>query len=112
VYPSVLNGKIEERDVSSSLNLSILVRINTRLQFLHTIDEILFANIDVTSSVLAFLLVNLARNVPAQTDLRAEIMDHHTDPEAYVQNIDTLLEYTCMESVRLCPAACKRLLNH
>ncbi|KAF2680077.1 cytochrome P450 CYP5293A1 [Lentithecium fluviatile CBS 122367] len=87
MHPSVLDGTIKERD------------------FLHTIDEILFANIDVTSSVLAFLLINLARNVPAQADLRAEIFDHTADPEAYIQKTDTLLEYTCMESIRLCPAA-------
>ena len=77
------------------------------LKFLHTIDEILFANIDVTSSVLAFLLVNLARNTAAQTRLRAEILANATSPEAYVQKTDTLLEHTCMESIRLCPAACK-----
>ncbi|KAF2462609.1 cytochrome P450 [Lindgomyces ingoldianus] len=87
MHPSVLNGAITERE------------------FLHTIDEILFANIDVTSSVLAFLLINLARNVPAQTDLRAEVLGHTADPEAYLQKTDTLLEFACMESIRLCPAA-------
>lgn len=77
------------------------------LQFLHTIDEILFANIDVTSSVLAFLLINLARNDTAQTALRAEILQHTGDFEAYLRKADSKLEYTCMESIRLCPAACK-----
>ena len=79
------------------------------VKFLHTIDEILFANIDVTSSVLAFLLINLARNTSAQRDLRAEILANATNSEAYVQKTDTLLEHTCMESIRLCPAACKLL---
>jgi hypothetical protein len=68
----------------------------TSLQFLHTIDEILFANIDVTSSVLAFLLINLARNTAAQTSLRAEILEHIGDSETYIQKTDTMLEFTCM----------------
>ncbi|ORX94548.1 cytochrome P450 [Clohesyomyces aquaticus] len=87
MYPSVRKGSVTEKE------------------FLHTIDEILFANIDVTSSVLAFLLINLARNSRAQTELRQEIGRHGSDPEAYVEKTDTLLEYACMESIRLCPAA-------
>ncbi|KAB2569566.1 Cytochrome P450 monooxygenase lepD [Lasiodiplodia theobromae] len=94
MHPSVLDGSVTER------------------QFLHTIDEILFANIDVTSSVLAFLLINLARNRTAQTQLRAEILANAADPDAYVQKTDTLLERTCMESIRLCPAAWFSLPEH
>ncbi|KAK0618757.1 Cytochrome P450 monooxygenase lepD [Lasiodiplodia hormozganensis] len=94
MHPSVLDGSVAER------------------QFLHTIDEILFANIDVTSSVLAFLLINLARNCAAQTQLRAEILANAADPDAYVQKTDTLLERTCMESIRLCPAAWFSLPEH
>ncbi|GME64802.1 cytochrome P450 CYP5293A1 [Neofusicoccum parvum] len=89
-----------------------LKMVQSAEMFLHTIDEILFANIDVTSSVLAFLLINLARNVAAQTDLRAEILEHTADSEAYIQKTDTLLEYTCMESIRLCPAAWFSLPEH
>jgi cytochrome P450 monooxygenase len=82
-------------------------------EFLQTVDEILFANLDVTSSILAFLLINLASNHTAQEELRGEILSylpHGLDDspekfEAYVQKTDTLLEYTCMESIRLCPAA-------
>lgn len=107
MYPSVVNGSITELEVSTRGATETGETSTNGTQFLHTIDEILFANIDVTSSVLAFLLVNLARNSSAQRHLRAEILANATSPEAYVQKTDTLLEHTCMESIRLCPAACK-----
>ncbi|KAK8093323.1 cytochrome P450, partial [Apiospora hydei] len=62
--------------------------------WLHTIDEILFANLD--------------------TELREEVLAQRQEAngsatssddvyERYLQRSDTLLEYTCMESTRLCP---------
>ena len=95
LYPSVLNGTITERE------------------FLQTVDEILFANLDVTSSILAFLLINLAAQEEAQEDLRQEIMSQIQIADevggeplsTYTQKNTTMLEYTCMESIRLCPAA-------
>jgi cytochrome P450 len=86
----------------------------TAASFLQTIDEILFTNVDVTSAVLAFLLINLAANEGCQDDLRAEMVREIQKSEsqlpdigrlqAYTTASDSLLEYTCMESVRLCPA--------
>ncbi|KAF2669309.1 cytochrome P450 [Microthyrium microscopicum] len=79
------------------------------LEFLHTIDEILFANIDVTAGVLAFLMINLAINSETQTELREEILSRALDGkesiDRYFKQSDTLLDYTCTESVRLAPAA-------
>lgn len=72
---------------------------------LQSIDEILFANLDVTSAILAFLLINLAQNPEVQRELREEVLSRKGDESAYIQQTDTLLEYTCMESTRLCPAA-------
>ncbi len=80
-------------------------------QFLQTIDEILFTNIDVTSAVLAFVLINLATTRSFQDKLRAEIT-RETRTEGgnlgeYLAKSDTLLNYASMESVRMSPAACK-----
>ncbi|KAL1845185.1 hypothetical protein VTK73DRAFT_964 [Phialemonium thermophilum] len=94
----------------------------TEANWLQTIDEILFTNLDVTSAILAFLLINLSINQDAQAELREEIL-RHTRPassssslssslsgddfgaiEDYIKKSDTLLEYTCLESTRLCPA--------
>ncbi|KAK4154823.1 cytochrome P450 [Chaetomidium leptoderma] len=78
----------------------------TEIMWLQTIDEILFTNLDVTSGVLSFLLINLAINQPAQAELRAEIQQVGTEPTAmedYIRKTNTLLEYTGLESGRLCP---------
>ncbi|KAI0159700.1 cytochrome P450 [Xylariaceae sp. FL1272] len=80
--------------------------------WLQTIDEILFTNLDVTSAILAFLLINLAINQSAQKELREEVLANggsqtKMDTELlgkYIKKSDTLLEYTCMESTRLSPA--------
>ncbi|KAK4041460.1 cytochrome P450 [Parachaetomium inaequale] len=97
----------------------VLAGTITEANWLQTIDEILFTNLDVTSAILAFLLINLSINQPVQQELRAEILeslgaspttvadmiDSNKNPlEAYIRKTDTLLEYTCIESGRLCPA--------
>jgi cytochrome P450 len=76
-------------------------------QFLQTIDEILFTNVDVTSAVLAFLLINLAATENTQANLREEIRQYSDGANGlddYIAKAGTLLEHTCMESIRLCPA--------
>jgi cytochrome P450 monooxygenase len=96
----------------------VLAGTITEANWLQTIDEILFTNLDVTSAILAFLLINLSINQPVQKELRDEIVQNigkaaagvvdsngDTDSlEAYIRKTDTLLEYTCIESGRLCPA--------
>ncbi|KAK7428408.1 hypothetical protein QQZ08_005027 [Neonectria magnoliae] len=101
IYSSVAEGSMTERE------------------FLQTVDEILFANLDVMSSIMAFLLINLSKRQQAQDELRNEILEQASkeskEPQsmkAYAQRTDTLLEYTCMESIRLCPAAWFTLPEH
>ncbi|KAJ5185543.1 hypothetical protein N7491_006590 [Penicillium cf. griseofulvum] len=89
-------------------------------EFLHTLDEILFANVDVSSAVLNTLLEHLAANTDFQQKLRGEIVAHghscshalntDTDTDAntrtgiYLSKQDTLLNYAVMEAMRLSPA--------
>ncbi|KAI9849203.1 MAG: hypothetical protein M1838_000223 [Thelocarpon superellum] len=76
----------------------------SKQEFLETVDEILFTNIDVTSAVLAFVLINLAANRPFQDKLRTEIREQLAaasgDIGHYLAKTDTLLNYASMESVR------------
>ncbi|GIJ91177.1 hypothetical protein Asppvi_010142 [Aspergillus pseudoviridinutans] len=89
-------------------------------EFLHTLDEILFANVDVSSAVLNTLFEHLAVNTAFQQKLRGEIEAHiqscnHTpDTDTnrntnihtgkYLSKQDTLLNYALMEAMRLSPA--------
>ncbi|KAE8408054.1 cytochrome P450 [Aspergillus pseudonomiae] len=86
------------------LNLDIIAKART---FLETMDELLFTNIDVTSTV-AFLLINIAANQSFQSSLREEITAKQSQPSynlgEYVLEKDTLLHYAAMESVRMSPA--------
>ena len=81
------------------------------LQFLHTLDEILFANVDISSAVINSLLTHLAANQPFQDALRAEIAKQKNHASysiaQYIAKQDSLLNYTVMESMRLTPAFCK-----
>ncbi|EAW16808.1 uncharacterized protein NFIA_001570 [Aspergillus fischeri NRRL 181] len=89
-------------------------------EFLHTLDEILFANVDVSSAVLNTLFEHLAANAAFQQKLRGEVEAHiqsrthtpDTDTETdtnthtgkYLSKQDTLLNYAVMEAMRLSPA--------
>ena len=70
----------------------------------------LFFNIDVTGSIVAFILVNLAGNAPFQEKLRSEITEQKTqvsyDVAQYINSQDTLLHYVTLESIRVTPAMC------
>ncbi|KAI9723332.1 MAG: hypothetical protein M1812_001215 [Candelaria pacifica] len=79
-------------------------------EFLETIDEILFTNIDVTSAVLAFVLINLAANSAFQEKLRSEIRHERASSAggalgSYFAKDDTLLHWAGQESIRMSPAA-------
>ncbi|KAI9701261.1 MAG: hypothetical protein M1836_001931 [Candelina mexicana] len=79
-------------------------------EFLETIDEILFTNIDVTSAVLAFVLINLAANPAFQEKLRSEIRNEQATSAgrglgSYFAKDNTLVHYAGQESVRMSPAA-------
>lgn len=84
----------------------------TREQLLQTLDEMLFANIDVTMGGLSWTLVFLATHPPTQNALRHEISAHSSDPaarKAYLlstfTSTPTLLGACILESARLRPLA-------
>ena len=77
-------------------------------QFLQTLDEILFTNIDITGSVLAFIFINTARNAPFQEALQAEIKARKSqvsyDVAHYIADQNSLLHCVTLESLRISPA--------
>ncbi|OAA34440.1 Cytochrome P450 family protein [Beauveria brongniartii RCEF 3172] len=86
-------------------------------QFLHTIDEILFENIDVASAALTHLLVNVGSDAAVQDEVHLEASRYLENSEeesfqTYLGRSDTYLELCCAESRRLCPvlwyAFCER----
>ncbi|KAM3428582.1 hypothetical protein MY4824_008730 [Beauveria thailandica] len=77
-------------------------------KFLHTIDEILLDNLEVSAAALSYLLINVAGDVQLQQKLRDEARPHlqsakEQDFEQYLGRSNTLLEFCCAESRRLCP---------
>ncbi|KAL1919657.1 uncharacterized protein VTP21DRAFT_1588 [Calcarisporiella thermophila] len=106
--------KLDQPDAASTMYSSVESGKMRLVEFLQTLDEILFTNIDVTSSVLAWALINVARNSRVQSKLRVEILDILGDKsgpelmstiEKYINRQDTLLHYTYLESARLNPIA-------
>ncbi|KAJ5464097.1 hypothetical protein N7475_007232 [Penicillium sp. IBT 31633x] len=82
-------------------NLDIIQRAR---EFLHTLDEILFANVDISSAVLSTLFSRLAANLAIQDALRDEISQWTGSTTQYISKQDTLLNCAIMESMRLTPA--------
>ncbi|PQK17913.1 hypothetical protein BB8028_0009g01120 [Beauveria bassiana] len=77
-------------------------------QFLHTVDEILLDNLEVSAAALSYLLINVAGDVQLQQKLRDEARRHLQSGkeqgfEQYLGRSNTLLEFCCAESRRLCP---------
>ncbi|XWX01109.1 hypothetical protein V2A60_009134 [Cordyceps javanica] len=79
----------------------------SKREFLQTVDELLFTNIDVTSTAVASLLLNIAENPRFQDSLRQEIAQMKTDPsydvQQYIAKRDVLLHYAVLESLRMRP---------
>ncbi|KAE8153454.1 cytochrome P450 [Aspergillus avenaceus] len=77
-------------------------------EFLHTLDEILFANVDVSSALLNTLFQHLAANPTIQQNLREEIALYKSqdpnDQSQYMSKTDTLLNFVVMEGMRFSPA--------
>jgi cytochrome P450 len=71
-------------------------------------DEILFANIDVSAAVLCTMLVKLASHSAVQEFLRSEIrsqqLHDQDDIGQYIVKQDTMLHRVVMESMRFSPA--------
>ncbi|KAJ4159562.1 uncharacterized protein LMH87_008460 [Akanthomyces muscarius] len=79
----------------------------SKREFLQTVDELLFTNIDVTSTAVASLLLNIAENPRFQETLRQEIVEMKSDPaydvQQYIAKRDALLHYAVLESLRMRP---------
>lgn len=71
--------------------------------WIQTLDEILFANIDVTATVMAWSVVEMARNTQCQQNLREEISQNQEPQEEYVKRTDTYLHRVLLETLRLHP---------
>jgi hypothetical protein len=68
-----------------------------------TLSEILFANLDVSTHVLGWLVIFLAKDTGVQTHLRREITDSSGRLVEFCGRKDTLLHLCFLESVRLRP---------
>jgi len=90
---------------------------NAVLQLLQSLDEVLFANLDVTTGALSWLIVNMASSPSTQARLLAEIRskvgctDRLPDDDAlailweYVDSSGTYLASCVVESARARPVA-------
>ncbi|KAK3298366.1 putative cytochrome P450 [Chaetomium fimeti] len=80
----------------------------TLVEYLQSLDEMLYTNIDITGLVLACLLTNIASHPEFQARLRSEILEEKQKPgytpSAYSAKQETLLNYVTLESIRLNPA--------
>ena len=74
---------------------------------MQTLDETLYANLDVTTSAVTWSHVLLAQHQAFQDELRTEVRDHMQLPkeewEKYINRSDTLLAYSVLEASRLRP---------
>ncbi|KAI5922715.1 putative cytochrome P450 oxidoreductase GliC-like protein [Camillea tinctor] len=114
-HASVLKaGGAEERESAPIIGMyrSVEEGNMTREQLLQTLDEMLFANIDVTMGGLSWALVFLAAHPAVQNALRSEIQSHPTTGkmrDAYLLSswttTPTLLGACILESARLRPLA-------
>ncbi|KAJ5375406.1 Cytochrome P450 [Penicillium concentricum] len=82
----------------------------SKLEFLHTMDEILFANLDVTIGNLSWNPVFLAAYPSVQEEIRQEIRRAREDRgddgwKAYLAGTSTMLMASILETARLKPMA-------
>lgn len=83
----------------------------TKVHVLHTLDEMLFGNLDVTIGGISWNLLFLAANRDIQSQLRDEVGRARTISDAgknwvkYLTSSDTLLSASILESARLKPLA-------
>jgi cytochrome P450 len=79
---------------------------NSRDQVLQTLDEMLFANLDVTAGALAWPFIFLASYTSVQDKVRHEINAiHPSEIKSYLLSADTYLHSVLLESARLRPVA-------
>lgn len=77
----------------------------TRAQLHHTLDEMLYTNLDVTLGGLSWNVVFLASSPQVQASLRTEIDQARSNMDKYLLSSSTLLSACISESARLRPLA-------
>ncbi|KAI9878491.1 MAG: hypothetical protein M1830_000723 [Pleopsidium flavum] len=77
----------------------------SEVEILQTLDEMLFANLDVTTHVLTWLITLLADKESTQQKLRHEIRNMRDSLDVYCNQRDTFLHFCLMEAIRLRPPA-------
>jgi cytochrome P450 len=113
---SSFNRRARDRAIKLGLNAPVIQMYEavdsnevTEEQLLQTLDEMLYANLDVTLGGISWNLVFLASHPEAQERLRAEILSHRQDPQAsfsaYLLSPSTFLAACIPESSRLRPLA-------
>ncbi|KAM3539334.1 hypothetical protein ARSEF1564_007754 [Beauveria bassiana] len=75
----------------------------TEKEALHTLSEILFANLDVSTGNLSWLVIYLATEESIQEELVGELKGNGHDIEQYCSRKDTLLAHCLLETFRLRP---------
>ncbi|SPO28025.1 uncharacterized protein UTRI_05168 [Ustilago trichophora] len=93
---------------ASEMYLRVKDKTMSMDEFTQTIDEILFANIDVTASVIAWTLIHIAQTPKVQDSLVEEFgTRHEVKPDEvfseYICATETMLHWSVMESMRLSP---------
>ena len=119
LWEGVVSGEIDRTQVVTSVNLPLKKAnlLMPPLQLLQSLDEVLFANLDVTTGALSWLIVNMASSPSAQARLLAEIrskvgcIDRPPDDDAlttlweYIDSSGTFLASCVVESARVRPVA-------
>ncbi|KMU74828.1 hypothetical protein CISG_00758 [Coccidioides immitis RMSCC 3703] len=80
--------------------------------YMQSLDEILFTNIDVTSAMMGYALISVAKNLEVQESLRSEILTvgkSAAEIAEYTRKEDTILHKTYLEVLRNNPPTYKRI---
>ncbi|TFB01505.1 Cytochrome P450 monooxygenase roqR [Trichoderma ghanense] len=75
-------------------------------ELLQTLDESLFANLDVTAHALSWSVIRVAHHTAIQNEIRQEVRDNYRseqDYEDYLRRDNTLLAACILEASRLHP---------
>ncbi|KAL6862022.1 cytochrome P450 [Trichoderma novae-zelandiae] len=75
-------------------------------ELLQTLDESLFANLDVTAHALSWSVIRVAHHTAIQNEIRREIRDNYSSDQAYDDYLcrdNTLLAASVLEASRLHP---------
>jgi cytochrome P450 len=75
----------------------------TEDQLIHTFTESIFANLDVTTSVITGCILHIAEEPEIQRKLQKEIDESKSNLAEYVKRQDTFMQWCFLKSIRLEP---------